>query len=181
MKSVVPAWILYPQCLWWFVIVIITSLHCIALLCLCIWMSLTTFGIHGDYSETLEQACPQSFTVSLIQLWKDDHSHWEPASVWFHVADWWALFHWWKTHGVQRSLLISGCSWCVAQSMDLFWSLSLGGQSSSQICPLQSPLATDCYLATQWRLPAPLGRRECACQQECIGGNRGRWRMEEGD
>lgn len=56
-------------------------------------------------------------------------------------------------------------------------SLSLEGQSSSEIRPLRSPLAIDCYLALQWRLAVPLGRHECACQQECIGGNRGRWRM----
>lgn len=67
--------------------------------------------------------------------------------------------------------------WCDAQREHLVRSLSLEGQSSSEICPLRSPLATDCYLALQWRLAVPLGRHECACQQECIGGNRGRWRM----
>lgn len=80
----------------------------------------------------------------------------------------------WRPH----SLFISGFSWCDAQRREyLVCSRSLEGQPSSEICPLQSPLAADCYLAYQWRLAVPLGRQECACQQECIEGNRGRWRM----
>lgn len=77
-----------------------------------------------------------------------------------------------------HSLLISGLRWCDAQQREyLFWSLILEGQLSSEVRPLLFPLAPDCYLAFQWRLAIPLGRHECACQQEFIGGNRGRWRM----
>ncbi len=83
----------------------------------------------------------------------------------------------WRPH----SLFISGFRWCYARQREhLVWSLSLEGQSSLEICPLQFSLAPDCCLAFQWRRAVPLGRHECACQQECIGGNRGRWRMDGG-
>lgn len=73
------------------------------------------------------------------------------------------------------SLFISGFRWHDARAR--FWSRSLEGQPSSDFCPLWSPPATDCYLACQWRLAVPLGKSECACQQECIEGNGGRWKM----
>lgn len=77
-----------------------------------------------------------------------------------------------------HSLLISGLRCCTARQWEyLCWSLILEGQLSSEVQPLQFPLAHDCYLDFQWRLAVPLGRHECACQQEFIGGNRGRWRM----
>lgn len=81
----------------------------------------------------------------------------------------------WRPH----SLFISGFSWCDAKQREhLVWShTALKGSLHQKAVPLRSPLATDCYLAFQWRLAVPSGEQECACQQECIGGNRGRWRM----
>lgn len=102
----------------------------------------------------------------------------KPAPLWFHMAGWLAPFSLMENTWRPHSLYISGFSWCNAQQREsLVQSLSLEGQSSSEICPLQFPLASDCYLAFQWRLALPLGMHGCACQQECIGSNRGRWRM----
>lgn len=120
------------------------------------------------------------------------------ASLRFHMAAWLAtplLFspQWWKTH------VHTACSFQVHVGVTLsskeffffffssflFWIPKLEGQSSSSSSevrplpptPLFGPLP-DCYLAFRWRLAAPLGEHECACQQEFIGGNRGRWRMD---
>lgn len=67
-----------------------------------------------------------------------------------------------------------------SESTLVFGASALKGSHHQKSVPLQSPLATDCYLAFQWRLAVPLGRHECACQQECIGGSGGRWRMDGG-
>lgn len=75
---------------------------------------------------------------------------------------------WWKTH-VRAACSLQVLHRCKPDH--LVWILE--GQPSSEVFN-PFPLAPDCYLAFQWRLAAPPGGRECACQQEFMVG---RWRM----
>lgn len=100
----------------------------------------------------------------------------------------------------RHSLFVSGPRWCDAQQQSVLEIFVFLRSSFFFYCfgspilrashqhrhhwrsvpsgPLLFGSLPDCYLAFRWRLAAPLGEHECACQQEFIGGNRGRWRMD---
>lgn len=82
----------------------------------------------------------------------------------------------WRPHSLFiRSFSVG--SMLSSEQSTCFGASAFKGSHHQKSVPSSSPLAPDCYLAFRWGLAAPMGSYECACQQECIGGNRGRWRM----
>lgn len=115
------------------------------------------------------------FTVSFMESWKGDHRDGASPSVIPHGCLISPLPLMENT--CPRSLLVSGLPLMRALGLEPQPWMTVVIRSPS---PLRFPLAPDCYLAFQWRLAAPPGRHKCACQQEPIGANRGRWWMDGG-